>query len=51
MPNWTPGKQNGEDVAVKYTLPITYRQDLPKVPKETETKATEDVVVNLILDK
>ena len=51
MPNWTPGKQNGEDVAVKYTLPITYRQDLPKAPKETETKATEDVVVNLILDK
>lgn len=51
MPNWTPGKQNGEDVAVKYTLPITYRQDLPKAPKETEPKATEDVVVNLILDK
>ena len=51
MPNWTPGKQNGEDVAVKYTLPITYRQNFPKVPKETETKATEDVVVNLILDK
>ena len=51
MPNWTPGKQNGEDVAVKYTLPITYRQDFPKAPKETETKATEDVVVNLILDK
>ena len=51
MPNWTPGKQNGEDVAVKYTLPITYRQDFPKAPKETEPKATEDVVVNLILDK
>ena len=36
MPNWTPGKQNGEDVAVKYILPITYRQDFPKAPQETE---------------
>lgn len=25
MPNWKPGKQRGKDVAVKYTLPITFR--------------------------
>ena len=25
MPNWTPGKQNGQNVRVKYTLPITFR--------------------------
>jgi protein TonB len=25
MANWTPGKQNGEVVRVKYTLPISYR--------------------------
>ena len=42
MPNWTPGKQNGEDVAVKYILPITYRQDFPKVPKETEANTASD---------
>ncbi|MDR2840422.1 MAG: energy transducer TonB [Paludibacter sp.] len=28
MPKWTPGKQNGEIVAVWYTIPITFR--LPK---------------------
>lgn len=25
MPRWIPGKQNGEAVAVKYTVPITFR--------------------------
>ena len=25
MPNWIPGKQNGAAVAVKYTVPITFR--------------------------
>lgn len=25
MPNWTPGKQRGQDVAVKYTVPVTFR--------------------------
>ena len=25
MPNWTPGRQNGEAVNVKYTIPITFR--------------------------
>lgn len=25
MPNWIPGKQNGKAVAVKYTVPITFR--------------------------
>ena len=42
MPNWTPGKQNGEDVAVQYLLPITYRQDFPKVPKETEANTASN---------
>ena len=27
MPNWQPGKQNGEPVRVKYTVPITFRLD------------------------
>lgn len=25
MPKWTPGKQRGQDVAVKYTVPVTFR--------------------------
>ncbi|WP_455640044.1 TonB family protein [Parabacteroides sp.] len=25
MPNWTPGKQRGKEVAVKYTVPVTFR--------------------------
>ena len=30
MPKWVPGKQNGEPVFVKYTLPITFKLDTPK---------------------
>ena len=25
MPNWTPGKQRGEPVRVRFTLPVTFR--------------------------
>ena len=25
MPNWTPGKQNGTTVNVRYTLPVTFK--------------------------
>jgi protein TonB len=25
MPRWIPGKQNGKEVSVKYTLPITFK--------------------------
>lgn len=25
MPQWTPGKQSGEPVRVKYTMPVTFR--------------------------
>ncbi len=27
MPNWVPGRQNGEPVRVKYTIPITFKLD------------------------
>ena len=27
MPNWTPGKQRGEAVRVRFTLPVTFRLD------------------------
>jgi TonB family protein len=29
MPNWKPGKQSGEPVRVKYTIPITFRLSSP----------------------
>ena len=25
MPKWIPGKQNGKEVRVKYTIPVTFR--------------------------
>lgn len=30
MPHWTPGKQKGQAVNVKYTIPISFRLDKPK---------------------
>ena len=27
MPAWTPGKQDGKPVAVRYTIPVTFRSD------------------------
>ena len=29
MPKWTPGKQNGKDVRVKFTLPVTFKLNKP----------------------
>ena len=29
MPKWTPGKQSGKDVRVKYTIPISFRLSEP----------------------
>lgn len=34
MPKWTPGKQRGEAVSVKYTVPVTFR-----LPKEDKAQA------------
>ena len=42
MPNWTPGKQNGENVAVNFTLPITYMPTSPKEAKKTEANAASN---------
>ena len=33
MPNWTPGRQNGKVVNVKYTIPISFRLQAKKAPK------------------
>ena len=29
MPKWTPGKQRGKEVRVRYTLPISFKNELP----------------------
>ena len=29
MPKWTPGKQNGKDVRVRFTLPVTFKLNKP----------------------
>lgn len=36
MPKWTPGRQNGQPVRVKYTIPISFRLNSGK-PKTTGT--------------
>ena len=33
MPKWQPGKQNGQDVNVKFTLPVTFRLNKPAEKK------------------
>ena len=33
MPKWTPGKQNGKDVRVKFTLPVTFKLSKPAEKK------------------
>ena len=49
MPNWNPGKQNGEPMRVKYTVPISFAlQGGPAIPAYTEKGANvmhETVVV------
>ena len=32
MPNWTPGRQNGKVVNVKYTIPISFRLQAKEAP-------------------
>lgn len=36
MPKWTPGKQNGKDVSVYFTLPIIFKLDKDKEVKEVQ---------------
>jgi TonB family protein len=44
MPNWTPGKQKGEPVRVRFTLPVTFRLDNGKEStQKAETTNSEEV--------
>ena len=49
MPTWTPGKQNGEPVRVKYTIPVTFRLqgDNERAIPVDEVKA-EDMLVKAV---
>ena len=38
MPNWTPGKQKGEAVRVRFTLPVTFRLEGGAESKPAEVK-------------
>lgn len=44
MPRWTPGTQRGEPVAVKYTVPITFRLKSPVEEAKEETLTVVDVM-------
>ena len=42
MPKWTPGKQDGVPMRVKYTIPITFRLDNgPAIPALKEQPANQ----------
>lgn len=57
MPNWLPGKQNGKEVRVKYTVPISFHlqgkdanvaqyEGTVKYDREAKSKPSELVVVD-----
>lgn len=43
MPKWNPGKQRGKAVAVKYTMPIMFRLQEPKVEEKVVQAITMKV--------
>ena len=45
MPKWTPGKQRGKEVRVKYTVTIAFRLSGPEVEEIKDSKLMEVVVV------
>lgn len=47
MPKWTPGKQRGEAVNVRFTVPVMFRLTGPKLPKAEEVKQSdlEEIIV------
>ena len=49
MPNWNPGKQNGEAVRTKYTVPVTFKLDaatpVEKYVLEIDGKVADDAEI------
>ena len=51
MPKWTPGKQNGEAVRVRYSIPVSFRLKSKETPKAEGTlKFTESAEEQVDLD-
>ena len=50
MPKWNPGKQRGQAVSVKYTMPIMFRLQTPKPEKKEEEKPAY-LQLNMKVDK
>ena len=51
MPKWTPGKQNGEAVRVKYSIPVSFRMNNKEMPKaEGAFKPAESAEEQVDLD-
>ena len=53
MPNWLPGRQNGEAVRVKYTVPVTFRLQGGTKPATASVKigpAVEVVIDDKVVD-
>lgn len=48
MPLWTPGKDKGKNVPVRYTIPIMFRINRP-IPNSFTLKASEDGITNTSL--
>ncbi|MBR3984391.1 MAG: M56 family metallopeptidase [Bacteroidaceae bacterium] len=54
MPNWTPGKQKGKPVRVRFTLPVTFRLsgDAPKQATEAkQPEATDDKIFQVVEER
>lgn len=54
MPNWTPGKQKGKPVRVRFTLPVTFQLngDAPKQATEAkQPEATDDKIFQVVEDQ
>lgn len=53
MPKWTPGKQRGQAVNVRFTVPVMFRLTGPELPKAEEIKKAEfeEIVVVGYADK
>ena len=46
MPNWTPGRQNGKPVRVKYTVPISFKLTGGETNKAKDDNANTDNTFN-----
>ena len=46
MPNWTPGRQNGKPVRVKYTVPISFKLTGGETNKAKDDNVNTDNTVN-----